>query len=85
MPHTILLEKQSLKFLKNLDKDTSRRIIEKLEMLEEDPIPPNARKLLSVKDNAYRIRVGDYRILYRLDANNIIVFSINKRSIVYKR
>jgi len=54
-------------------------------MLEEDPIPPNARKLLSVKDNAYRIRVGDYRILYRLDANNIIVFSINKRSIVYKR
>jgi len=85
MSRTILLEKQSLKFLKNLDKDTSRRIIEKLEMLEEDPIPPNARKLLSVKDNAYRIRVGDYRILYRLDANNIIVFSINKRSIVYKR
>ena len=85
MSHTILLEKQALKFLKNLDKDTSRRIIEKLELLEEDPIPSNARKLLSVKNNAYRIRVGNYRILYRLDANNIIVFSINKRSVVYKR
>ena len=85
MSRTILLEKHALKFLEKLDKDTACRIIDKLEKLENDPMPPDARKLVTLKQSAYRIRVGDYRILYRIEKDSIVVFSINKRSVVYKR
>ncbi|MBP6933025.1 MAG: type II toxin-antitoxin system RelE/ParE family toxin [Candidatus Methanofastidiosum sp.] len=60
-------------------------MVEKLERLENDSIPPDARKLISLKQSSYRIRVGDYRILYRIEKDSIVVFSINKRSVVYKR
>jgi len=82
MSRTILLEKHALKFLEKLDKDTACRIIEKL---ENDPMPSNARKLVTLKQSAYRIRVGDYRILYRIEKDSIVVFSINRRSVVYTR
>ncbi len=85
MSRTILLEKHALKFLEKLDKDTACRIIDKLEKLENDPMPPDARKLVSLKQSAYRIRVGDYRILYIIEKDSIVVFSINRRSVVYKR
>jgi len=85
MSRTILLEKHALRFLEKLDKDIAYRIIEKLEKLENDPMPSDARKLVSLKQSSYRIRVGDYRILYRIEKDSIVVFSINKRSVVYKR
>ncbi len=85
MPHTILLEKRVIKFLEKLDKDKAYRIIDKLEKLENDPTPSDARKLVSLKKGSYRLRVGDYRILYRIEKDRIVVFSINKRSVVYKR
>lgn len=85
MSRTILLEKHAIKFLEKLDKDTACRIIEKLERLENDSIPPDARKLVSLKQSSYRILVGDYRILYRIEKDSIVVFSINKRSVAYKR
>jgi mRNA-degrading endonuclease RelE of RelBE toxin-antitoxin system len=48
-------------------------------------MPLDARKLVSLKQSSYRIRVGDYRILYRIEKDSIVVFSINRRSVVYKR
>ena len=54
-------------------------------LLYTSSIPPDARKLISLKQSSYRIRAGDYRILYRIEKDSIVVFSINKRSVVYKR
>lgn len=58
--------KQSAKReLRKLPDPARRRILEAVEGLYEDPRPPGSKKLVGV-ENAYRIRVGDYRIIYSL-------------------
>jgi mRNA interferase RelE/StbE len=54
------------KFLKNAERETASRIIEKIEHLQTEPFPQGVKKVLGRKDKIYRIRVGDYRIQYTI-------------------
>lgn len=84
MSYTLFLEKQVIKFLSKLDNQTKNRIFTKLEELEINPIPMDAKRIVNSKEKVFRIRIGDYRALYRLEKNKIIiVFLIDKRSRVY--
>jgi len=86
MSYSLFLEKQVLKFLSKLEKNTSKRILNKIEELKENPVPHDAKKLVNVKEKTFRIRIGQYRTLYRIENNKlIIVFLIDKRSKVYKK
>jgi len=53
--------------------------------LSSDPLPRGAAKLAGLKD-AYRVRVGDYRILYRVywEERIIVVFRIAPRRRAYR-
>ena len=75
---------QSRKFLKKSDKQLNFRIIEKISLLKVDPVPHNSVKVVG-EDKTFRIRVGDYRILYDLnwDKKFILIAKIDKRSKVY--
>lgn len=70
--------------IKKLDKKAVKRIVEKLESLANDPYPDGCKKLRS--DLGYRIRVGDYRIIYDIDhANSVVKVSrIRHRKDAYK-
>ena len=58
--------KQSAKReLKKLPDQARRRILAAVDGLSEDPHPPGSKKLVGV-ENAYRIRVGDFRVIYTL-------------------
>ena len=61
------------------------RVFEKLETLRESPFPHGARKL-SAADELYRIRVGDYRIVYGVDSTGrrVVVYSVRHRRDVYR-
>jgi len=86
MSYFLFLEKQVLKYLSKLEKRVSKRIIDKIEKLQENPIPQDSKRLVNVKDKVFRIRVGQYRVLYRLENDKIIIiFLIDKRSKVYKK
>ena len=63
----------------------SRKILEVIEDLAENPFP-NGYKKLKGEDDAYRIRVRKYRVLYTVkDAELLIeVFSVGLRGDVYK-
>ena len=50
----------------------ARQIIRAIEALEQDPCPDGVRKLAGGED-VYRIRVGDYRVLYCVDDAIVIV------------
>ncbi|MBE9215251.1 type II toxin-antitoxin system RelE/ParE family toxin [Plectonema cf. radiosum LEGE 06105] len=50
-------------FVKKLSPEIQAKIIEKLETLAEVPRPAGVRKLKG-EDNLYRVRSGDYRIIY---------------------
>ena len=75
---------QSEKFLKKADKVLVKRIIDKIEKVKEEPIIHDAKKIEGSK-GIFRVRVGDFRILYEVDyANNLIgIIKIDNRSKVY--
>jgi mRNA interferase RelE/StbE len=61
------------------------RILKKIGELKEMPLPLQARKL-SMAERLYRIRVGDYRIVYEVDLSNklLIIHYIRHRRRVYR-
>jgi len=81
----IVYSKRSGKFLKNCDKSLQKRILQKIELLKVEPVPHDAKKVQGNKGD-FRVRIGDYRILYELnwDKKVILVADIDKRSKVYK-
>ena len=75
---------RSKKFLKKADKILVKRMIEKIENLRETPITHDTKTVEGSK-GLFRVRVGDYRILYEVDyRNNLIgIIKIDKRPRVY--
>jgi mRNA-degrading endonuclease RelE of RelBE toxin-antitoxin system len=74
---------QSVKFLKNCDKNIAERILEKIEKLRENPIIPETIKVKG--EDTLRVRVGKVRILYIIKGkeNVLLITKIDKRPHVY--
>jgi mRNA interferase RelE/StbE len=71
--------------IEKLPRQLQRRILDRLESLKENPRPPRSIKLTG--QDAYRIRVGDYRIIYTIQDQRLIVLVIDvgHRRDVYRR
>ncbi len=84
MKFDVKLSKRSHKELLSLDPATKARIIQRLEELQDDPFPHGVVKLQGRVDT-YRIRVGDYRVLYEVLRKEalVLVEKIDHRSGVY--
>ena len=85
MTFNIEFDKQPEKFLKKADKQLSERMLKEIERLRCDPFPQGAKKVLGRKEKTFRIRIGDYRLLYVIffEDNCILVSKIDKRPRVY--
>ncbi len=71
--------------LRKLDGDVGRRIQGAIALLAQNPRPPNARAL---RDRpGLRVRVGDYRIIYTIDDDVlvVVVVALGHRREVYRR
>ena len=80
----VFLSRKARKFLDDYPVSVRRRIEEKIAELLETPYPEGCRKLRGAP-SAYRLRVGDYRILYAIVADEeILVFKITRREIAYQ-
>ena len=81
------LKKPALKFLKSIkDKSLLKRLSDKIDELEKNPFPQDIERVESYKDvKVFRVRVGDYRILYFVDysSSKIYIEKIDKRGRVY--
>ena len=78
--------KRATKYIRKLDGITYKRILEKIEKLEENPFPQEVERVEDFKgEKVFRVRVGDERILYivRYNPNKLIVVEVDKRSRVY--
>ncbi|HXT15672.1 MAG TPA: type II toxin-antitoxin system RelE/ParE family toxin [Gemmatimonadaceae bacterium] len=85
MAFKIELAPAAFRALKKLDSDTAQRIADAINELAADPRPAGTKKL-SGEDDLYRIRVGDYRIVYEI-ANKrleVLVVTIGHRRDVYR-
>jgi mRNA interferase RelE/StbE len=65
MAYSIDFEPVALRQLNKLDKNIQARLRPKIFALAENPRPPGVKKLQGY-ENTYRIRVGDYRIVYEI-------------------
>ncbi len=85
MAYTIEFLKTAEKELAALPQDAQRQIARKIDALRENPRPPGA-KLLQAKERFYRLRVGDYRVIYVIESKRlvILVIKIGHRKDVHK-
>ncbi len=86
MTFSIGYDKQPRKFLKKSDKHIAKRIMDKIDqVLKENPVPHDAKSVVG-KSGVFRIRIGDYRALYRVNNvdKKIIVVKLDKRQRVFK-
>ena len=83
--YSIIFKPSVEKDLRPLPKSLVGRVIGHIEELRTDPFPRRALKLSSA-ERLYRIRVGDYRIVYEVDttAEQIIIHYIRHRREAYR-
>ena len=71
--HRVLLRPPAQRFLRKLrDKSLTARLMAAMRGLASQPRPPGCDKLVSPED-LYRIRVGDYRIVYQIQDEVLLV------------
>jgi mRNA interferase RelE/StbE len=80
----IELRPAAVKALRRIDPQDRHRVQGAIAMLGEDPRPPGARALRG--RDGYRVRVGDYRIIYtiRNDVLVVVVVTVGHRRDVYE-
>ena len=71
--YRIIIKKPAKKFIDKLPKNEKLRVIKAIERLPEG----EDIKKLKGHDNIYRLRVGDYRILYTVDNGEFVIIVIN--------
>ena len=72
--------------LKKLPREVVERVLKAVEQLATEPYPSGVRKLVGA-EHTYRIRVGDYRIIYSVMASALIIeiIRVGHRRDVYNR
>ena len=70
--------------LRSIENHSLGRILDAIRSLAVDPLPSGCRKLKGAQ-SSYRIRVGDYRIIYDVDAANraVTIFHVRHRRDAY--
>ena len=83
--YAVVFARSARKELQNLDPQVARRILKRIEALVGNPRPSGVAKLEGASD-LWRIRVGDWRVVYRiLDRERLVdVIAVRHRREVYR-
>jgi len=83
--YKVSIIKPAQKDFRNLPEKEKPIILEEIKKLQNNPRPHNSKKLIG-SSNAYRIRKGDYRVLYTINdgAKEVIIYKIDHRKDVYR-
>ena len=82
--YELLIKRSAAKELEALPTTNRRRVAAKIHALSVHPRPPGAEKLSG--DDKYRVRQGDYRVLYEIDdgGRTVTIVRIGHRRDVYR-
>ena len=86
--YEIRWSRKAVSYLKRIELSTRKRIIEAIERLSSDPSNPNMDvKPLQGRPGEFRLRVGDYRIIFEPEQHILLisVIAIRPRGDVYRR
>ena len=75
MSYSIVIAARAQRQLRGIENVTRQRISAAIDELVTNPRPPGCRKLQG--RNAWRIRIGDYRVIYEIEDDKLIVTVID--------
>ncbi len=83
--YSVLLKPSVERDLRPLPSSVVKRVLRKIESLSSDPVPQQSIKLTGA-EHLFRIRVGDYRIIYGVDheAKAVTVHYVRHRKEAYR-
>lgn len=84
--YTVQLERRAEREMRNLPQHVISRIDAIFQQLETNPRPPGVVKLSGQTCDSWRLRVGAYRILYRIDDENyrVKIYRVKHRGSAYR-
>lgn len=82
--YRVIVKKSVEKDLRRLDRKEVPKIIASFEQLAEDPLPSSSKKLVG-SQNTYRLRIGDYRVVYTVShsTKEVSIERVRHRKDVY--
>ena len=86
MSFRVLIDARAAKKLEKLPKLIVQKIDKAIASLSENPRPPGAKLLRGKLREGWRVRIADYRVLYRIDdvAQEIRIFDVGHRREIYR-
>jgi len=86
MAHTIEFMRAAQRQLEKLPEDAKRSVAAAIRGLANEPLPNGCKALQGASKGTYRIRIGDYRVIYELHRARLVVLviKIGNRSDVYR-
>jgi len=86
MTYRVDLAPGAIRQLRKLDPAARRRVQAAVELLASTPRPPGVKKLVG-EDNLWRVRTGEYRIVYEIidDVLVVLVLAVGHRREIYQR
>lgn len=86
MTYEVRLRPRAKKELQKISTQDQKKITLALRLLQENPRPPGVKKLRG-REGAYRVRVGDYRVIFEINDGEllVLVIRIGHRGDVYGR
>ena len=86
MDYLVNVKKSVEKDLRKLPKSVISRVVEAIENLKDNPYPKQSKKLRAT-ERTYRLRVGDYRVIYQVneERKEIIVYYVRHRENAYEK
>lgn len=84
MKYTVRIDSHAERQVRRLPTSVRERVLRAAYALADDPRPPGVRKMRGA-DRQYRIRVGDYRVIYEIhdDVLLVLVIEVGNRREVY--
>jgi len=85
MVYRVKIKDQALKALKKISEPEQSRIRRRIDALADDPRAPGVKKLQGA-DDLYRVRAGDYRVIYQIqdDVLLVLVVRVGHRKDIYR-
>jgi mRNA interferase RelE/StbE len=81
MVYHIEFKPRAIRDLKAIDRSQARRIVEKIRLMQ-DELSGDVKRLTNATSE-FRLRVGDYRILFEVEADKVIVYRVRHRKDAY--
>ncbi len=83
MAYNIQYDPKAIKQLQKLDKSIAKQLLDGIEEFAITPVLTKIKKLKTPFDGAYRLRIGDYRVVFYQENDLMLISRIAHRKEVY--